>query len=128
MTNEEFVAAIKLTVSDAAVSGMIKTLSRPAGRKPSAHLVRLSAWYNRVGHDDQQLLAKVLQEAVEHAVFGFFCVLDGVRAIEDNIEKGAVELYFVKAGEKVLLNNPRQEELHNLFNRLCRHEGEKAET
>jgi hypothetical protein len=127
MTNEEFVSAIKLSVSDAAASGMIKTLTRPAGRKPSSHLVRLSAWYNQLSQNDQQVLAEVLKEAAEHAVFGFFCVLDGVRAIEDSVEKGVLELYFAKDGEKVLLNDPRQEQLHNLFNTLCHHESEGTE-
>jgi hypothetical protein len=119
MTKEEFVSAIKLAVSDAAVSGEIKTLTRPAGRKPSKHLIRLSAWYNQLSETDQRMLAQALKEAAESAVFGFLCVLDGVTAIEDDLNKGELELYFLKNGDKTLLNDPRQEEMHNMFNALC---------
>jgi hypothetical protein len=62
------------------------------------------------------------------AVFGFFCVLDGVSAIEDSPEKGDLELYFVKSSQKIRLNDPRQEELHNLFNVLCVGPGENKST
>lgn len=53
------------------------------------------------------------------AVFEFFCVLDGVSVIENTGDKGVVEIYFVKAEDRIRLNDPREEELHNLFNALC---------
>ena len=57
-----------------------------------------------------------LQQAAESAIFGFFCILDGVRSIENATDKGTLELYFVKESERTLLNDPHAEELHNLFN------------
>ncbi len=48
-------------------------------------------------------------------VFEFFCILDGVSAIENGPTKGELQLYFVKAGERVRLN-PSDESLHDLFN------------
>jgi hypothetical protein len=118
MTNEEFVRVVKLQTSDSAVSGTIKSLTRPPGRKPSERLVWLSNWYNRLSGEDRAMLREALREAAEMAVFEFFCVLDGVCAIENGPNKGELELYFVKAREKARLNDPRQEELHNLFNAL----------
>ncbi len=61
------------------------------------------------------MLLEVLNDAAEGTVFGFSCVLDGVRAVESGSQKGRLELYYVNDNQKVLLNNPKQEELHNLF-------------
>jgi hypothetical protein len=120
MTSQEFVKAVKLQTSDAAVNGTVKMLEKPAGRKPAERLVFLSNWYNKLNPDNQQMLKEVLREAAEMAVFEFFCVLDGVAVIEDGTDKGALELHYVKGKGKKQLNDPRHEELHNLFNSLCR--------
>ncbi len=64
------------------------------------------------------MLRAALREVAESAVFGFFCVLDGVRVIEESPEKGDLELYYVKGEERNLLNNPNGGELHDLFNSL----------
>jgi hypothetical protein len=61
------------------------------------------------------MLHEALTYAAESAVFGVMCVLDGVRAIESGSEKGDLELYYVKGDRKILLNDPQNEELHNLF-------------
>jgi hypothetical protein len=119
MTKEEFVEIVKLQTSDSAVSGTIKTLTRPPGRKPSPRLVLLSTWYNQLSAKDQAMLAEALKESAEAAMFGLFCILDGVRSIENGPDKGELEMYLVRAGEKTLLNDPRQEELHNMFNASC---------
>jgi len=119
MTSEEFVRVVKLQTSDSAVSGTIKSLTRPAGRKPSKKLLWLSDWYNQLSDKDRAMLRAALGEAAEMAVFEFFCILDGVSSIEDGPNKGELELHFVKSAETTRLNDPRHEELHNLFNALC---------
>jgi hypothetical protein len=119
MTSEEFVKAVKRQTADAATEGTINALKSPPGRKPKERLLRMSGWYNRLSASDQAALGEVLREAAEMAVFEFFCVLDGVSAIEDTGSKGELELYFEKDGQTVQLNDPRKEELHNLFNSLC---------
>ena len=65
------------------------------------------------------MVGEALREAAEMAVFEFFCILDGVAAIEDTPNKGELELHFLKGTEKKRLNDPREEELHNVFNALC---------
>ena len=119
MNSEEFVKAVKLQTSDAAVDGTIKCLKRPPGRKPAERLLQLSHWYNQLPEKDQEMLKMALREAAEMAVFEFLCVLDGVSVIEDGRHKGELELYFVKSEERTQLNDPAKEELHNLFNALC---------
>jgi hypothetical protein len=118
LTPEEFVSVVKLQTSDAAVQGALKAMKQPPGRAPSERLLALSRWYNQLPEADQHMIETALQQAAESAIFGFFCILDGVRAIENTTDKGGLELYFVKGNERKLLNDPRTEELHNLFNAL----------
>lgn len=119
MTSEEFVKAVKAQTSDASVEGTIRSFKHPPGRKPSERLRMLSNWYNQLAEEDQNMLREALREAAEMAVFEFFCVLDGVSAIEDTPDKGELAIRYSKAGVSNLLNDPRGQELHNLFNALC---------
>jgi hypothetical protein len=119
MTNEEFVRGVKRQTSDAAVEGTIHCLTEPPGRKPAEKLVKLSGWYKQLDGRDKRMLREALQEAAEMAVFEFFCVLDGVSVIEDSPDKGDLELYFTKGTKRNRLNDPYEEELHNLFNGFC---------
>lgn len=64
------------------------------------------------------MLREALRESAEAAVFGFLCILDGVRVIESGPNQGELELYLVNGDKRVLLNDPHEEELHNLFNAL----------
>jgi len=120
MTAEDFVRAMKIQASDASVNGTIDCLKCPPGRRPAEKDVGLSKWYNQLHALDQQMLRQALKEAAELAVFEFFCVLDGVTVIEDTKEKGFLELDYVKGAERTRLNPREGEELHNIFNRMCR--------
>src|SRR5947209_7768605 len=120
MTIKKFINAVKMQTSDAAVAGTIQSLVSPPGRKARKSLVRLAEWYKELRVEDREMVAEALQEAAEMAVFEFFCLLDGVSVIEDTPDKGELELYFVKHNEeRILLNDPVEDELHNLFNGLC---------
>jgi hypothetical protein len=119
MNREEFVQVVKKRTSDSAIEGTIKQLTAPSGREPSQKSLRLSEWYNRLDEKNKTTLKEALGAAAESAIFGFFCILDGVRAIENTLDKGDLELYFRKGNQRILLNDPHQEELHNLFNALC---------
>jgi hypothetical protein len=118
MTSEEFVRALKFGSSDSAADGTIKNLRQPPGRRPHAALVKLSSWFNQLSSEDQACVAQVARESAEAALFGVFCVLDGVRVIEDTPDKGDLELYFIKNGNRTLINDPRQEPLHDQFQSL----------
>ncbi len=120
MTQEEFIQGIKLSVCDGAVKGTIRSLERPPGRKPDPQYVRRSEWYRGISDEDKSMVREVIAEASESAVFGFCCVLDGVRFVESRPDKGDFELYYVNGGERTRLNDPQHEELHNLFNWVTR--------
>ncbi len=115
MSPLEFVDAVKQGTSDAAVVGTVSSLEQPSGRRPAKELLRRSTWYRQLSERDQNFVRDALREAAEMTVFEFFCILDGVSAIENGPTKGELQLYFVKAGERVRLN-PSDESLHDLFN------------
>jgi hypothetical protein len=116
MNKEEFVEAIHQYVSESAIEATIRQLERPSGRKPDHHLVELSGWYATLDNANKERLKDVLTEAARAAIFGFCCVLDGVRLLEDGATAGKFELCYIKGEDRALINDPEQEELHNLFN------------
>lgn len=115
MNSEEFVDAIKIVVRDASISGSLKSLTKPAGRKPDRKLVELSTWFNELSDSDKEMLEKVIKYVADISVFSFFSVLDGAAVIENGPDKGDLELYYVKGAEQLLLNEPSNP-LHDIFN------------
>jgi hypothetical protein len=116
LTPEEFVDAVRIQTSDAAVAGAIQQMEKPSGRRPREADVRLSGWYQGLSSSDRENLQEALKNAAESAIFGFFCILDGVRVFEYGRDKGDLELIYKKGDLRVLLNDPQKEELHNLYN------------
>jgi hypothetical protein len=114
MDSEEFVRGVKAACSDKVAEGEIGSLRNPSGRRPSQRLLRLSEWFHQLSPEDQVMLAEAMKDAAEGALFGFFCVLDGVRVIENRPDKGDFELYYVNGDERVLLN-PAGDDLHDIF-------------
>jgi hypothetical protein len=113
MNAEEFIHAIKLAVRDAAITNTIDVLARPPGRRPSQQLLDQSQWYKSLDEQERSLLGDVLALAVDHAVFGFLCVIDGVRVVEDGPIKGEFQLSYVK--DKAEIVNPPDIMLHELY-------------
>jgi hypothetical protein len=87
----------------------------PPGRRPRAELVALSQWYNDLDADPQRRVHDVVAMAVHSAVFGFLCVLDGVRSIESGGQKGRLELVHITGATRLPLNDASGDELHDLF-------------
>jgi hypothetical protein len=115
LDRQDFVDAVRLAVKDAAVTGTVSQLARPPGRKPDESLLGLSAWFNQLAPQDRNKLEQVIDLAANLAVFGFLCVLDGVRAIEDGPTKGTLQLHYCLDSEDIILNDDRGEMLHDLL-------------
>jgi hypothetical protein len=115
MDSGQFVRALKIAVEKSSVKGIKELLMKPPGRKPHAELLRRSEWFNNLSEEDKNMVMEIAGESVKSSVFGFLCVLDGVRAIEDEEDKGDLKLYFEKGGNRVLINDPDQEFLHDLY-------------
>jgi hypothetical protein len=116
MNSEIFIEAIKQVVRDSTVKGTEENLIKPPGRQPKKELVLLSNWYNSQNSDNKKMIKNIIQLSVDASIFHFLCVLDGVATIEDVEEKGTLELYFVKDKEKILLTDPNEEFLHDIYN------------
>jgi hypothetical protein len=117
MDAERFVTALKTQASDESANGLTRNLRQPPGRRPSARSLRLSAWFRQFSPSDQAVITELMGLAAEGAIFGTLCILDGVRVIEDGPEKGEFEVYYIKQGQRTLLNGP-DICLHDLYQSL----------
>jgi hypothetical protein len=115
MDSREFVGLIKEVVRDAAISDTVSVLERPPGRRPPQVLTQQAAWYQSLDEQQKKLLKETIANGVDKAIFGLFCVLDGVRAIEGGPNKGIFELRYVKE-KSILLNPPEGTMLHDVYN------------
>lgn len=115
MDQNEFIDAIKLVVEESSINDIIAILNKPPGRKPSGDLLELSQWYNKLNESDRRFVQRIISKSVFTSIFGFLCVLDGVRAFE-NGDKGELKLYYEKNGSSLLLNNFDSDFLHELYN------------
>ena len=74
----------------------------------------MAEWYSSLDNRSRKLVASLVAEAIDTAIFGFLCVVDGVRAAENIPAKGRFELLHI--GERVtLLNAPEGIMLHDLY-------------
>lgn len=119
ITRDEFVKNIKVQTSDSAVRSVLSALNSPPGRVPNDSDVGLTRWFTSLSDRDRAAVSEVIREAAEHAIFGLFAILDGERVFEYSADKGDLELYYVKGKQRILLNPPNADELHNVYNRLC---------
>jgi len=118
MDSLSFVKSIKSVVRDSAVNNSIKNIESPPGRKPNEDLVFLSKWYNQLDDVNKIMIKSLLGITADSCVFGLLAVLDGVRIMEDEPEKGDFELYYTNKDVKVRLNAPNDEYLHDIFKSL----------
>lgn len=118
MDQEEFVEVIKMVVRDSSTNGFQKKLENPPGRSPDKKLIDLSNWYNTLDEQQKLNVKGIIAMAVDESVFGFLCVLDGVRSIAENLEDSDayLKLTYVNGVTENVLNNPNDDYLHDLYN------------
>ncbi|WP_284140760.1 MULTISPECIES: hypothetical protein [unclassified Virgibacillus] len=120
MNNEDFVKNIIEVVREESITDSVEDLIDPPGRKPSSEDIELSSWFNQLDDTDREKLIEVVKRAVDTSIFGLFAVLDGVRTIESDTNKGKLELFYKKDENSILLNNPKEVYLHDIFNKQIR--------
>lgn len=113
MNAELFVDIIKKVVTESSIKGIESMLKSPPGRKPRKDLLEMSRYYNESTEEEKVIINKIIKLSVDNGVFGFLCVLDGVRAIEDGVDKGGLTLAYKKDVE-IILN--KDEDLHDFYN------------
>lgn len=115
MNTEEFVEIINLVVCNSTADDVISNLESPPGRQPDRELKELSVWFNSLDENAKVVVNQLIKMTSREAVKGFLCVLDGVRAIENQANKGQLELWYKRGEMKVNLNDPNGEMLHDLL-------------
>ena len=108
MSPEEFVNAIELYVRDVSVAATVKTLRKPAGRRPSERLRAFSEWYNRLSPEDVVLVNDLVHYVTGSAINDLLMVFDGASVIDDDKDRFDI----VYQGK---LLNPIEVDLHDLF-------------
>ena len=115
MDAEKFVGVLNTVVKDAAVEDTISILESPPGRRPDKELVELSEYYNAQSDDIKKIINKIIERVADDSLFGMLCVLDGVRVIEDDEDKGELVITYKKSkGKHVILNENK--DLHDIYN------------
>lgn len=114
MTPDDFVSGLKTQCADAAVHDCVELLNAPPGRRPQQSLVSLSVWYRGLAPADKANVVAALQMAADATLFGVLCVIDGVRAIEDQSTKSKFRLTATCNGSTSLIA-PGPEDLHALL-------------
>ena len=118
MDRKYFIEGIKAEVRDSAVSDTMENLIDPPGRSPSEKDIKLSQFFKKLPEESKLHIKEIISNSVDSAVFGFLCILDHVRFLEGAGEKTTFELYAVKNGERVLLNDSSKEDLHDVYNEI----------
>ncbi|MFD2036345.1 hypothetical protein ACFSKL_16190 [Belliella marina] len=118
MKSEEFIKKIKTVVSEATISDVLENLESPAGRNPNKELLDVSNWYNSLDQLNKFYIRRIIETSVDTSVFGFLCVLDEIRTVENSPNKGSLKLFYTNEEANTLINNHEEEYLHDLYNNL----------
>jgi hypothetical protein len=121
MDQTAFVGLVRELVVEAAASDTISQIAKPSGRNLSEKRMRRAAWFNGLSTEDRANVEYAVVDAARAAVFGLFCLLDGARVIENEPNRGHLELRYVNAASNVLLASSAADmptlPLHELFDR-----------
>jgi len=114
----EFVTAIRRHCAQAAEREAIGLLTTENAYQKSRPAVKSAqAWFEAMSEDDRNCLKFIISEAVDSATFGLLCVVDGVRVIEETVQKSEFELVCVSPdANRTVLND--DELLHDIYKSL----------
>jgi hypothetical protein len=118
MNAEEFVKGLKIVLRDGAKEDFFRHFENLPGRKPHKKSAFISEGVKKLNEEEKKLLELIIDRNIDQTIFSFLCILDHVSFIEPEGEKTTFELYAVKNGERALINDPKNEELHDLYNSL----------
>lgn len=115
MTKRAFVATLAQVALDNAITGEVRVLRDPPGRRPSLDLSARSEWFLGLGDDDRTMVVEVMRAAGYAVLHSVLCVLDGVAAIESGPNKGTLTLIHERDGVMTELTSHAEEDLHDML-------------
>lgn len=115
MNSLEFIKVIKKVVRESSIEDTISNIEEPPGRGASEAEKRRSEWFASLNNSQKEIIESIVSDAVDEAIFGLLCVIDGVRSIESGDKKGRLVLKYLGVTEE-LLNDPEKAYLHDLYN------------
>lgn len=117
MDTRQFVKAIRSYAGDIATKSIAEDLKdEPSPGWPDS-LRSEARWFSSLTADDQARALAVAARAVDAALFGLFCILDGARSVERSSERGEFRVVYVKGGIVRELSNP-QVLLHEIYREI----------
>ena len=116
MDKEQFVTIVDKFVHKTNVEGMKLILSNPPGRGPKPKHNKLSKWFDALSEKDKEKVYEIIEITSHGCVFGFLCVLDEVRKIEEGENVGRLRLYYEKGNSSTIINDDKGDFLHDIFN------------
>lgn len=114
--SNKFIEVLKASVLNNIEIEIINNYITPPKRKKNTDRDKeIAGWYNQLSDKLKRYLIDLIREGANSAVFGFLCILDGVRAIDNEVDKGSLELYYKNHSNTILLNNQKKDYLHDIF-------------
>ena len=117
MTPEEFVSAVESEVRRSAIEGVLSTVSNPPGRRVSVGDLARADWVNSLNADETVFLQSIIKDAVDNAVFGFLCAIDGVRTLDSSGANGEFELVY-QSDRRHVVSPTGGDFLHDMYRSL----------
>ena len=121
MQASEFVELVDKLAGQSAIDDVLSLLSKPPGRKPPEHLLRLSKWFNELDEADKSAVSEIIAETADATLFGVYCLLDGSRKLVEDSAAESVDLVYRGEDGEVLLastDSGSEDLLHELRNSL----------
>ncbi|MCG8634578.1 MAG: hypothetical protein MI863_12170 [Desulfobacterales bacterium] len=114
MNKKSFINNVKSFVRDAAVEDTYENAIAPPGKTPTEIEKSIANWVNSLSSEEKDYIQHLIKAATDETLFGLLCVIDGVRTVTE--EDGNFVLQFKTDTTSFLLNDSKDEYLHDIFN------------
>ena len=117
MNSIEFIEMLRIVVAKSSINAVKTNITTPPGKAPQEKYIIMSSFHNSLNETDKKNIDLIIKESVDTAIFQFLSIIDGVVSIDNN--KGSeLKLYYEANFLKTLINDIKEEYLHDIFNAI----------